>query len=305
MAEAEAWITAERAAGARIDHAPLSSGGYPFEARVTLPGLRYAGTVRLGGGVALPLGGEARAVTLVLSPQAPRELTADIACPCTLAPGNGEARPVEATELRATISLGDGTPRLTSTAMRIGLSDGELAIGLLRVTAPERAAARLVAEAFGVVLPAPEARWPLGQRIAMLTVDARLAGTLPHAGSPARSLAAWRDRDGAVVLEALSLAWGPLTLRGAATLTLDAALQPRGAATAELAGFGPTIDRLVAAGVIARGPASVARFALTAASRPGEGGGERVVQIPLSLEAGTLSAARIPIARLPPIAWPD
>jgi hypothetical protein len=305
IAEAEVRVAAERAAGASISHAPAERGGYPLEARVTLPGLRYAGAVRASGGAQFPFAATTGSLTLVLAPAAPRLLLADIACPCTVASGPGEATPVDARSLRAELPLGPGTPTLTGTDLTLGLSEGPVTIALLRAQLPEPAAARVSAEAFGIVLPPPDARWPLGQRIATLTAEARLRGVLPAQASPARALAAWRDADGALILEGVSLAWGPLTLRGAATVTLDAALQPRGAARAELAGFGATLDRLAAAGVIARGPASLARFALTAASRPGEGGGERVVDIPLALEGGTLTAARIPIARLPHIAWPD
>ncbi len=305
LTEAEARIAAERAAGARIVHAPAERGGYPFDARVTLPDLRYAGTVSAPGGAVFPLEAAARAVTLILTPEAPRMLATEIACPCAVAPGPGEATRIEARALRAELPLGAGTPTLTGHELTLGLAEGPLTIALLRARLPEPAVARVAAEAFGIVLPPPETRWPLGPRIATLTAEARLRGLLPAGGTPARSLAAWRDADGALILEALSLAWGPLTLRGAATMTLDAALQPRGAATAELAGFGPTLDQLTAAGVIGRGPASLARLALTAASRPGGGAGERVVDIPLTLEGGTLTAARIPIARLPRIDWPD
>jgi hypothetical protein len=131
-----------------------------------------------------------------------------------------------------------------------------------------------------------------------------LRGVLPAAGSPARALAAWRDADGALALDSLALTWGPLTLQAAATMTLDAALQPAGSATARLAGFGPTLDRLVASGLVGRGQAAIARIALTAASRPAEGG-ERVVEIPLQLEDRLLTAARMPLVRLPPIIWPN
>ncbi len=305
LAQAEARIAAEREAGARIAHAPAERGGYPFEARVTLPGLRYAGAVSAPGGALFPMEAAARAVTLILSPEAPRTLAAEIACPCAVAPGGGQATRIEARSLRAEVPLGAGTPTLTGNELAIGLAEGPLAIALLRARLPEPAAARVSAEAFGIVLPPPEGRWPLGPRIATLTAEARLRGMVPASTTPARALAAWRDADGALIVEGLSLAWGPLTLRGAATMTLDATLQPRGAATAELAGFGPTLDQLAAAGVIGRGPASLARLALTAASRPGTGAGERVVDIPLTLEGGTLTAARIPIARLPHVTWPD
>jgi hypothetical protein len=45
------------------------------------------------------------------------------------------------------------------------------------------------------------------------------------------------------------------------------------------------------------------RLALTAVSRPAPDGGS-MVELPVALEQRTLTAARIPIARLPEIAWP-
>lgn len=307
IAEARAKFATERATGARVDHGTISRGGYPLSAEVKVAAPRYAGRIAAPGGAMLPLAAEAQTVTLILSLNAPRILLADIACPCAVSPGGGEAIALEARTLQATLPLRREAvmPSLTGEALRVLLPEGEMTVGLLRARLPEPASARLTAEAFGITLPPPRSRWPLGAEISTLAADIALRGALPPGPSPARSLAAWRDADGALLLESLTLAWGPLTLRGAATMTLDTSLQPRGVATARLSGFAPALDRLTEAGMIARGPASLARFALNAASRPGDAGGERVVEIPLALEAGTLSAARIPIARLPRIAWPD
>jgi hypothetical protein len=304
--EAEASIAAERAAGNTVTHGAPVRGGYPLSARVTLPDLRYAGLVSLPGGAALPVAGRARAVTLVLAPEAPRRLGIEVACPCEGGTGGAPPMPIDAAELRAELPLArnGGGPTLTGRGLVLYLPDGRLAVAQLRARVPDPAAATVSADAFGIDLPPPEGQWPLGARIAQASADVTLRGLMPAGPTPARALAAWRDRDGALALERVSLSWGPLSVRGAATVALDQALQPRGTATATLSGYGPALERLVAAGAVARAPAALVRLGLNAASRQGEGG-ERVVDIALAIEDRTLSIARIPVARLPPVVWPD
>lgn len=306
LAEAEAWASAERALGNHVAYGPAVRGGYPLEARVTLPGFRYRGGVVLPGGASLPVAWQARDVTLALAPEAPRRLGIAIACPCEAGAGAAPPLPLDAADLRAEVPLGRSGPgpKLAGRDVILYLPEGRLAVAELRARLPEEAVAAVAMDAFGLVLPPPESQWPLGARIASVSAEVRLRGAIPAGPSPARALAAWRDRDGALAVERVSLTWGPLALTGAATLGLDHALQPRGAATAVLGGWGATIDRLVAAGALPRGPAALLRLGLAAASRPGEGG-ERVVDIALALEDRTLSIARIPIARLPPVVWPD
>ena len=301
-----AAFDAERASGASLAHGPPSRGGYPFSASVTFPDLRYRGAVALPGGGALPVAGSAATLRLTVAAAAPRVLVADIACPCEAAAGPGLPMPIAAEELRAVLPLarGEGGPVATGRGIVLYLPDGPVTVARLRATAPEAPAATVSAEAFGIVLPPPEAQWPFGREVASAAVTLRLRGLLPPGPSPARALAAWRDQDGALLVDRLSLAWGPLSVNGAASLSVDQALQPRGSGTATLGGFGPAIDRLVAAGLIGRGPAALVRLGLAAASRPGEAG-ERVVDIALALEDRTLTVGRIPVARLPPVTWPD
>ncbi len=304
VAEAEAAIAAEREAGAIVTHAAPVRGGYPFDARATFHTPRYAGAVALPGGGTLPVAAEARSVTLVLSPSRPREVVADIACPCRLASG-GPPVPIEAAELGATVPLVRGrAPVLAGRDVVAELPEGPLAVTGFRATTASDGRAAIAFEAWGVMLPPPEAQWPLGRALASVSAEATLRGLFPASRGTAQSLALWRDSGGAFVLDRLALLWGPLSVRAAGTLALDHALQPRGAVTAWLAGFGPALDRLVAAGLIGRGPASLARLALTATSRPGEGG-ERVAEIPIAIEDSVLTAARIPLMRLPPVIWPN
>lgn len=304
IAAVDAWAAAQAQAGATVAFAEPRRAGYPAEARVVIAGVRYAGAVAGLGGSAVPVRVEARAVDLVLSPRTPREVVGEIACPCSLAVGNEAPVPITAASLRAIVPFDSAAPPVvTGRDVVLALPQGPLSIAELRATLPADAARAELALA-GIVLPPPEAQWPLGSRIASLSAEVTVRGRLPAAGGTARALAAWRDGDGRLTLDRLALAWGPLTVQAAATMTLDRALQPAGAATARLAGYGPALDRLVAAGLIGRGQAAVTRLALNAASRQPEGGGERIVEIPIMIEDRTLSAARIPLMRLPPIAWP-
>ena len=304
--EAEAAIAAERAAGNTVSHGVPERGGYPLSARVTLPHLRYAGLVPLPSGAALPVAGRAQAVTLVLGPEAPRRLSIELACPCEGGTVGALPIPMDAAELRAELPLGrnGGGPTLTGRGLVLYLPEGRLAIAQLRARVPDPASATVSADIFGIDLPPPESQWPLGARIAQASAEVTLRGVLPAGPTPARALAAWRDRDGAVTLDRVSLSWGPLSVRGAATMALDQALQPRGTAQATLVGYGQALERLAEAGVVPRGAAALVRLGLNAASRQGEGG-ERLVDIALTIEDRTLSIARIPLARLPPVVWPD
>ncbi|WP_144185844.1 DUF2125 domain-containing protein [Elioraea rosea] len=305
IAEAGTAIAAERAAGATLTHAPPVRGGYPLDARVRFSVPRYAGAVSLPGGGVVPVAAEAQAVTLVLSPRRPREIVADIACPCRLGAGSAAPVTVEAASLAATVPLvRGGAPVVDGRDMVFELPEGPLAVRSLRASVPAERRTTVAFEAWGVTLPPPEAQWPLGRELASVSAEATLRGLIPAASGTARSLALWRDQGGALVLDRVWAVWGPLSVRAAGTLTLDAGLQPRGAVTAWLAGFGAALDRLVAAGLIGRGPAALARLALTATSRPGEGG-ERVAEIPITIEDQVLTAARVPLLRLPPVVWPD
>ncbi|WP_291297679.1 DUF2125 domain-containing protein [Elioraea sp.] len=301
--EVDAWAAGQAQAGATVAFGEPRRAGYPVEARLVVPGFRYAGVVVAPGGSAVPMRAEARAIDLVLSPRKPREVVGEISCPCSIAVGQEAPVPITAAALRAIVPLGNAAaPVITGREVVLALPQGPLAIAELRATLPTDAS-RAQLDLAGIVLPPPESQWPLGSRIASLSAELTLRGRLPAAGGTARALRAWRDGDGRLTLDRLSLAWGPLTVQAAATMTLDRALQPVGAATARLAGYGPALDRFVAAGLIGRGQASLTRLALNAASRQPEGGGERIVEIPIAIEDRTLTAARIPLMRLPPIAW--
>jgi Uncharacterized protein conserved in bacteria (DUF2125) len=64
------------------------------------------------------------------------------------------------------------------------------------------------------------------------------------------------------------------------------------------------LDAAAAAGLLAPGPAAMARTALRLLERRPAGGGPPELEVPLTLEDRTLVLARFPLLRLPAWGWP-
>jgi hypothetical protein len=77
-----------------------------------------------------------------------------------------------------------------------------------------------------------------------------------------------------------------------------------GAGTLRLTGAEAVLDALGGAGLLPARSATLARRVLGLIARPPAEGGPPQVEVPLTLEDRALSVARIPVARLPPLAWP-
>lgn len=154
-----------------------------------------------------------------------------------------------------------------------------------------------------VTLP-QAAAGPLGPHVQWLTAEAALDGTLPPE-SPAKALAAWRDAGGALELRRLELAWGPLELAGDATLALDGNMQPEGAGTARIRGYGETIDALVVQGLMKPQAGTLAKAALGLMAKTPADGGAKVLTVPLTVESQVLYAGPVALLRLPRIRWAE
>ena len=152
---------------------------------------------------------------------------------------------------------------------------------------------------------APAGAAAFGRRIAALGADLALTGPVPPGRHPAARAEVWRDGGGTAELRALTLRWGPVGATAAATLALDEALQPMGAGTVRLSGAVPALDALAEAGLINRRAAATARAIIPLLSRAPAGGGPAELEVPLTLEDRTLSIARIAVARLTPVVWPE
>jgi hypothetical protein len=144
----------------------------------------------------------------------------------------------------------------------------------------------------------PETMRPaLGPNVAAASFTARLSGPLVPGPLP-EALAAWRDAGGALDLDRFQVTWGPLELRGDATIALDERLQPLIAASCEIYNVGPTFDALIAAGVIDPEHGALGKQLLV-----GMAGEDGRLDVPLTLQDGFVYLGPFKLAPVPPIAW--
>ncbi len=226
--------------------------------------------------------------------------------------------PFAADRLEAVLPLERGVPPRMADVLverlRAGTPDGVLEARRARlslagrITATDAEPALLLSfSSDGLVLP-PWQQVPavaaLGRYIERLSLEAVISGPLPPPAPPAPRAEAWRDAGGSVELRSLSLLWGPLRSDAAMTLSLDEALQPMGAGTLLVAGGPEALDAMAAAGLVGRRAAGTAKAVLALMARVPDGGGPPEVEVPVTIENSTLAIARIPLARIAPLAWP-
>jgi hypothetical protein len=177
----------------------------------------------------------------------------------------------------------------------------------MRVQVPPAAGAETRSAAFSFKLEAvalpPTVRWPLGNTIGEIAAEGAVEGAVPSAQPLLPWVGAWRDGGGSLQIQHMALTWGPLSLAASATLALDDQLQPMGAGTSRLTGYGATLDALAAGGTISRSAATAAKAVLSLlAGTPGDGDSADV-DVPLTLQYRTLSMRQVPLLRLPEIDW--
>lgn len=282
-ARAQGWIIDYRAPTRRLD---------PLAASLVLPELH----LEQGG-----LAWRAERVVASLAPWAPTRLRLTAEGAQTLALG-GPPMPL-AGSLAATIGLaadGDSVLEaheavLTTPAGPLRLEGGQ--VSLDRATANT---AGLAGRLRGLVLPVAS---PLGNRLEEVTLEARLHG-LPDGDGPTRAQATrWRDAGGRLEVMGLTLRWGTMAASAAATLALDAALQPSGAGTLRIANPMATLDALGAAGAVPPRNLEMAKRILPLMTRPDASGGPPVIELPVTLERRALGVMRMPLLQLPAVEW--
>ncbi|MBS0558978.1 MAG: DUF2125 domain-containing protein [Proteobacteria bacterium] len=310
-----AFVSARRAAGWTVRASGLEDGGWPLSAT-----LRVRGLTLEGGDPDLP-GGLAWGTQML-------DLRVDLLSPALLHLAAGGAQHLRlgalpdiaytAREMTATMPLSaDGLPGAAHATLRdltaapaAGAPRGPVTMGLLQADATmdwaaprDRPAisAQIAAEAIG--LP-PGMEWPLGNRISSASVEAAIGGPLPSPGPLARTAAAWRDGGGVLRIHRMALGWGPLGLSGSGTLMLDPGLQPAGSMQLRAVGFAAALDALSAGKAVAPGAATAAKAVLSLLAAPPEPGAPPVADVPLAIQDGVLSLRQLPVARVPPIAWP-
>jgi hypothetical protein len=307
------WTALRRAQGWQVAHGPPRRGGWPFAATLTLPQFRLT-----GGEATLPGGMDWQAERLVLRVEPPRlgrlQLDLDGRHHLRL----GEARlPFTAERLHGALPLErDVLPselKLEGERLRLGTAADSVALRTLQLTLATRITAiegepAVTLRGAADDLTLPDAAGPalatLGRTIGSVVLEAALSGPVPPGRSPAARAAAWREGGGTLDLRSLALRWGPVAAATTATLTLDEALQPMGAATLRLSGGAEALDAAAAAGLVPARTAAAARTVVRLLSRTPPEGGPPELEVPLALEDRTLSLARIAIARLPAWHWP-
>lgn len=310
--EAARWIAAREAEGMAVRHGPPVRGGWPFAARLSLPDAAASGVLQVERQGSVPVSFRTPAIVLEVALGAPRTLVIEVASPFRIAaPGfdaTGEARLLR---IQAPlVQQGRQAPDLIAQGLVIATAGDRLAAEDLTLVAVRDPAARgdqpalsLLLTANGVDLPA-SSQPALGARVARAVLDIHLVGMPPGRGSAQAQALAWRDAGGFVQIPRLLLDWGPLSLDADATLALDQAAQPSGEGRARMAGLPATLDRLMQAGLIDRQAAQAGRTIVAFMQRTPAGGGPPVVELPLALRNRVLSAGRLTLLQLPPIAWP-
>ncbi|MGI4801679.1 MAG: DUF2125 domain-containing protein [Janthinobacterium lividum] len=284
---------AAAAAGWSLSAEPARWRGWPFAAEIVLPNA----TLRSGPDIIPPLAWTAGTQTLRLGAIHPSRLTISAAGPQSIALGDAPPLAFTAGSLIATLDLRQADPAIVSaTDLDIAAPAGPVRIASARLdTRPDSLAMQLST----VSLPGSDGQ-PIQPPIDSLHVVARLSTPVVPMATAAASAQRWRADGGHLDIDDAALAWGPLAVTGAATLALDPALQP--ALTGRLAATGlfAGLDRLVATGALTASGALAARGMLTVLAAPS---GTGPVELPITVQNGTVSLARIPVLRLAPLRW--
>ncbi len=300
------WRDARIAEGFTVADAPTRLIGWPFAARLIV-----AGFALRAGAAGSPTSFEFSAPEIELSVaiSAPRDLVVTPALPARLRLGPLPPLALTAAALSIRARLGARAEERPAvlTARDLNLSPEGNGAGAVRVAAidlsllPPDSDARVDfrLQARAIDLPAG-VTWPFGRRIGLLDLTADLAPPLPlPIIDSARTAAAWRDAGGRLTLAPARLEWGGLTLGGEAHLTLDRALAPQAVGAVHLVDPDAAVATLARQGLMTRQSAMAIGAVLSLLAQPRTEGGKPEIDLPFTLDSGILSAAGVPLLRLP------
>jgi hypothetical protein len=314
-AEYRDWLAARAAEGWEVGSAPVSVGGWPSAATVTVPNLtlRHAGS---------DIPGELRVssagVTLSVSLLHPANLSLSLTGRLHVQIGNAPDVILTAGKCLVSVPMVRMDPlpvELEARNLRLEPAQAtwQLDVGRLDAQAEvaidpgageqSRPPARFALSSEAIALPSA-IKWPLGSNISSLSLDGAVNGKLPGIRDITQWAVAWRDGGGSLEITRLTMGWGPLGLTSSATLALDEQLQPMGGGSGRLVGYAETLDRLAAAGVLTRSAATAAKAVLSLLAGTTDGDAPSSVDVPLTLQYRTLSMRQIPLVRLPELDWP-
>lgn len=307
------WARVQTAHGSAVTYGPLAVSGFPGPIRLAIPSPRV---VSQKGGWQW----SAAQATLETRPWYWRRFRLEVAGRQQIAlPFAGEQRHFTA-QPAETLLVGevDDHGRLAQGVLRVAdirLDDAAgvevLAAKGLRLhfhqrapgsAAPALAALDLTLQANSVRLGAP-IETPLDRNIQDVTVVTTVTGALPETFLR-DAVDAWRRSGGTLELTHFQIDWGQLSLRAKGTLSLDEALRPLGALTADIKGYAETLSALERARILKRRAVAGTQLALDLLSRRDAGDSRRVVTIPVAAQNGTLYLGPVQLLKLPPIPFP-
>mgnify|MGYP003624250509 CR=1 FL=1 len=302
----ESWVEAEQAEGRNVSYENYTVSGFPG------PLVIYVDTLRIDhipGGWTLSM----PAVDVTLKPWKFNILTGSVRGPANLSVRTGPATGVYQLRMtqntfRAVIRRAASLDLAFQGVDIQNLGTGEtlradnLTTSLTRGSVPIYATLEL--EANGITLPAT-LNAALGDEVKSLQLRIDASGADLPSGLNANSLEAWRVNGGAFDVTNLSIIHGPLGMKGAGTFALDGNLQPVGAFTAKITGYNAAIDALSRIKAIPPGNAAIAKIVLGAIAKVPNGGGPKMIEVPLTAQDRYLSVGPVQLLRLPRIVWPD
>lgn len=142
---------------------------------------------------------------------------------------------------------------------------------------------------------------PLGSTIDDLSAGLTVKGALPP-GPLVRAISAWRDGGGTIAVDHLRLHWGALGARGTGTLALDRDLQPIGAFSGAIEGYGEILTALVKSGRLHAQEAGLARLALTILAKAGPDGRPEIATS-FRIKDGEMYLGPVKLGPVPRIRW--
>jgi hypothetical protein len=308
------WVAEQTAQGWEIGSGPLSIGGWPRAATVTVPNLtlRHAGPT-IPGDVNVASAGVALSVSLLdpgnlrLSLMGPMHVRAG-ELPDVIVTGDETSVqvPLQQTDSLSVALRASGLRLEAATGawhVTVGLLNGNAVIAAEPPADQAQPAASFSMSSEAIALPAG-IKWPLGSNISSLSMDGRMNGKLPNTRDITGWAEAWRDGGGSLEITHLTMGWGPLGLTSSATLALDDQLQPMGSGNGRIVGYAETLDRLAASGVLTKSAATAAKAVLSLMAGTSDADEPSSVEVPLTLQYRTLSIRQIPLVRLPEVDWP-
>lgn len=299
--------------GGTFSVATLNVTGFPFTFSADLSGIIVSGRDSRGAWE-----WRAEKAVMHLSPWLTRDATFDLA-------GNHKVRfragrvplnlDIDTAEAPGSIRAGDGDEpdiltirpkriavREVTTNASLSANAANLQVFLYgRRTLNTEPAAGVLLELSGVALPDEMGKY-LGPKLTRLGAEVQVLSALP-APLNRQNLARWRETGGSVEVKNLSMEWGPLTVDGSGTMTLDGQLQPEASFAARMTGFEEAADALVAAGLIGKREAESVKLLLSLMAKRSNPGAPAEIRTPITIQDRAIFVGPARLARMPTIRW--